>query len=375
MRPPFFIRAAVFAAVASLPGSAHAGPGSDHSHDAPAPVVGGNNPSRQPDRSVFLPKPSQRLLAIRTILAERTEVTETVSLSGRVVMDPAAGGKVQPTIAGRIEAGPAGLPSLGAKVRRGDVLAHVQPSATAFDRATQTAQAAELRSSLDLARRRLTRLEQLQGSVSAREVEAVRSEVQSLTERLAAVERGLGARETLTAPIDGVVATANVMAGQVVDAREVLFEIVDPTRVRIEALAYDPSLPARVGRGSLALKGERVLTLEFVGAARTLREGALPMHFATRVEPGLAPDLAIGQRVRIVVQTRERMTGFPLPAASLAKDPSNQDVVWVHDAAERFVPRVVRHKPLDGVTVAVVDGLSPGDRVVVDGASLINQIR
>ena len=35
---------------------------------------------------------------------------------------------------------------------------------------------------------------------------------------------------------------AHVVAGQVVDARELLFEIVDPGRLRIEALAFDPAL-------------------------------------------------------------------------------------------------------------------------------------
>ena len=38
-------------------------------------------------------------------------------------------------------------------------------------------------------------------------------------------------------PASGVIASANVVAGQVVDARELVFEIVDPSRLRVEASA------------------------------------------------------------------------------------------------------------------------------------------
>lgn len=373
-RRPLIAAASAVVLLAGL-GAVRAAPDHDHSHGAPAPAAGGNNPGRQPDGSVFLPKVSQRLLAVRTIVAERQDLPQVVSLAGRVVLDPLAGGKVQPTIAGRVEPGPDGLPTLGQTVRRGDVLGFVQPSAAAFERAAQTAQAAELRSNLDLARKRLARLEQLQGSVPQREIDALRAEVSSLTQRLAAIEGGLFGRESLVAPIAGVIATANVVAGQVVDAREVLFEIIDPARLRIEALAYDPSLPGNIAGASIGLRDGRSFPVAFAGASRALREGALPMQFVAVAGSAPLPDMAIGQPVRVVVQTRARVAGVPVPATSIVKDPGNQDIVWVHDTAERFVPRPVRHVPIDGSRVAVVDGLQPGDRVVVQGAPLVNQVR
>ena len=38
----------------------------------------------------------------------------------------------------------------------------------------------------------------------------------------------------------GIVSAANVVTGQIVDAREVMFEIVDPSRFWVEAIAHDP---------------------------------------------------------------------------------------------------------------------------------------
>jgi cobalt-zinc-cadmium efflux system membrane fusion protein len=47
----------------------------------------------------------------------------------------------------------------------------------------------------------------------------------------------------------------------------------------------------------------------------------------------------------------------------------------VHSEAERFVVRRIRHQSLDANNVAIVDGLHEGDRVVVEGAGLLSQVR
>ena len=349
---------------------ADAGPGHDHG-DAPA-APSANGPQRQPDGSVFLPKPAQRQLGVRTVVTEAAELPRTVELSAKVLMDPNAGGKVQPLNAGRIEAGPRGLPTPGQVVRKGEVLAYVVPSAAPFERANQAAQLAELRAAKALADKRIARLQELADTVPRKDIEAAESEAAGLAERIAAVGGGLATREALVAPVSGVIASAHVVAGQVVDARELLFEIVDPGRLRIEALAFDPALGADVGSATLAVGNQRV-PLVFVGAARSLREQALPLGF--RAQGAALNGLAVGQPVRVFVQTRQKVKGIPVPVASLMKSPANQTVVWVKTAPERFEPRTVTTEPLDGLNVAVTSGLKAGDRVATQGATLINQVR
>jgi hypothetical protein len=85
--------------------------------------------------------------------------------------------------------------------------------------------------------------------------------------------------------------------------------------------------------------------------------------------------LAVGQPVKVLVQTKERVKGYAVPAGAVVKTASNQDMVWVHTSAEVFVPRATRVEPLDGATVSVVVGLKAGDRVVTQGAPLVNQVR
>jgi membrane fusion protein, heavy metal efflux system len=356
--------------------AATAGPGHDHGDAAPAATS--NAPKRQPDGSVFLPKPSQRQLAVRTALTQEQALPRTVVLSGRVVMDPAAGGKVQPLAAGRIEPGPRGLPSVGQRVRRGEVLALVRSAAAPIERANQVAAGAELRAQLQAAERNAERLRQLEGSVPRKEIEAAVAEAEGLRQRLAAVGGSVDATEALRAPVDGVVAAVHAVAGQVVDARELVFEIVDPARLQVEASAFDAALAAEITSATAtATAGGAAVPLAFVGAGRVQREGALPLVFRTR--PGAAGSgavpLAVGQPVTLVAQMRSTVTGIALPAASVVKNPSNQDIVWVHTGPEQFVPRTVRWVALDGARVVVLEDLKPGERAVVQGAPLVNQVR
>lgn len=343
-----------------------------HEHGGSAPAAIANGPSRQPDGSVFLPKPSQRQLSVRTVTAEQGEIARTVELSGKVAMDPNAGGKVQATTAGRLEAGPKGLPSLGQTVRKGEVLAYVVPSSAPIERSNQAAQLAELRASQTLAQKRLARLKELSDTVPRKEIDAVESELASLAARAFAIGGGLSSREALAAPVSGVIAAAQAVSGQVVDARELIFEVIDPARLNIEAVTFDPELASNVAQASLAVGKERV-PLQFIGAGRSLREQALPLTF--RAQQAALGGLAVGQPVKVFVQTRAKVSGIAVPAASLMKSPSNQTIVWVKTAPEKFEPRVVTVEPLDGVNVAVTSGLKAGDRVTTQGATLVNQVR
>ena len=363
----------------------NAGEGHDHGDAAPA-ASNGNSPKRQADGSVFLPKPTQRQLELRTVLAEEKSLPKTVELTGRVANDPNTGGRVQPTQAGRIETGPRGLPQLGQAVRKGETLAVVRASTAAIERANQVAQTAELKANLDQARKRVARLEQLEGTVAQKDVDAARAEADSLTQRLAAVSASVSATEVLVAPVSGVIAAAHAIAGQVVNAGDVLFEIVDPARLVVEARAFDAALISNIASATASPSAGATVALRFVGAGRSLQEGAIPLQFNTVVTqsantsstPLAAPvavPLVVGQPVKVFVQTKETVLGYAVPAGAVVKNPNNQDIVWVHTGPEVFEARPVRTVALDGARVSVVNGLKAGDRVVTQGAPLVNQVR
>ena len=349
------------------------GPGGEHL-DTPNGVVNASGLARLPDGSVNVPKAAQRRMAIRTLLAPETEAAATIELPGRVLMDPNASGRVQAVHGGRIEPGPKGLPVAGQAVKRGEVLAYVRHHAEPYALGNQQAQLAELRAQRTLAEQRVQRLEGLEGTVPRKEIEAARAEAQSLAQRDRSIGASLSAREALTAPVAGVIARADVLAGQVVDTSDVLFEVIDPARLLIEATTADAALATRVGGARLAGVADATLTL--VGAPRALRDGVLPLTFRMRADKaGAALPVAIGQPVTVLVATKERVKGVVLPAQAVVRNPANEPIVWIKSGAERFIAQPVQVQALDAKTVIVTAGLGADNRVVVQGAPLIAQIR
>lgn len=334
-------------------------------------AASGSAPVRLPDGTVLVPKGSQRQLALRTVIAIFEEHAQSVELNGRVMADPNAGGPVQASQPGRIEAGPRGLPVLGQAVVRGQVLAYLHPVANSIERGNQQAQLAELTSQLGLAEKKIKRLEELEGSVPRKEIEAARAEFTSLGQRKRAIDASLNQREPLLAPAAGIVSAAAVRIGQVVEARDTLFEIVDPKRLLVEALAYDTALAAGIAGASGATRAG-ALDLAYLGGGAQLREQALPLRF--RIKPPLPP-LAVGEPVRVIAHLKQRFRAVAVPVGALVRNASGEQVVWVHTEAERFAQKRVRSQPLDAGRVAVISGLAEGERVVTSGAAALAQVR
>lgn len=357
--------------VVALAGPGAHGPNGEHLDAQDVPV--GPGLMRLPDGSVNVPKLAQRRMGVRTVLAPLTEAAATVELAGRVAMDPNAGGRVQPTHGGRIEPGPDGLPLPGQSVRQGEILAYVRHHSDPFTQAMQQAQLAELEVAGRIAADRLRRLEALEGSVAGKDIDAARAEAAGYRARVHAMRSSLDARQQLRAPITGVVASARVVIGQVVEATDVIFEIVDPNAWVVDATTADVSIAARIGPAKVL--GVPGLELELVGAGRSLRDGVLPLTFRTQRNDAKAPSLAIGQSVTVIATLTEKSRGVRLPASSIVRSAVNEPVVWIKTGAERYLPQPIQYRPLDSATVLVTNGLGPDNRVVVEGASLIAQIR
>lgn len=374
-RPPqlaVFLALTCAAALSLAAPGAH-GPGGEHL-DGPGAAAPGSSLARLPDGSVNVPKLAQRRMEIRTVLAPEREVAATVELPGRVVVDPNAGGRVQPAHGGRIEPGPQGLPVAGKAVRKGEVLAYLRHHGEPFAIANQQSHVAEVRAARQIAEQRVRRLEGLEGTVARKDIEAARTELQGLVSRERSLGQSLDAREALISPVSGVIARADAVAGQVVQSGDLLFEIVDPQRLLVEGTTADVALATRLGPARL--REVPGVVLEPAGVARSLREGVLPVTFrASTEQKNVAIPLAVGQAVTVVASLAEKAKGIVLPAASVVRGTSNEAVVWVKVGAERFVPQPVETKPLDAQTVLVTKGLAPDNRVVVQGAALIAQIR
>jgi hypothetical protein len=328
--------------------------------------------------TIFMPKPSQAVMGVATAQTAQAEtVAKSVRLIGQVIPDPNHSGLVQALLAGRIEAPEGGFPVLGSAVKKGDLLGYLIPRVEVVDQSDIRQTQGDLDRQIELAEAKLRRLEPLKdGVVPESQIIDARIELEALRKRRATINPVLADREPLIAPADGFLAQADVVAGQVVEAQSILFQIVDPAHLMIEALAFDSETAAKIERGAkdaLATTADgRTVALQYVGRALALRQQAVPLRFKV-----VSKDAAInvGEPITVTASINETLSALPVPRASVVRAANGQSIVWAHVEAERFEPRVVQSAPLDSQRVGITSGLKPGARVVVRGAELINQVR
>ena len=350
--------------------SAHEG-GHD---DAKPAVLTGDTARRLPDGQVFVPKPMQRILDIRTQV-ERTETApKTAVFLGRIIPNPNRSGLVQSIIGGRVIAPDQGLPRLGQAIAKGDLLALIEGPMASADRTTIAERAGELEQMIAVAEAKLRRLRPMaeRQVIPQSLVIETEAELEGLYRRRDVVRETRIAPEALRAPIDGVLAMSRVVVGQVVQAQDVLFQVVDPDSLWVEAYDYGDSDPATLKHATAIGPANVALELGFEGWSRTLQQQATVLRFAIVAPPA---SIRIGQPVTVTAQRRETARGIIIGRDAVVRGGSGESIVWRHIEAELFEPRAVRTEPFDATRVLIAAGIGEGERIVVRGAELINQIR
>ncbi|HEV2565304.1 MAG TPA: HlyD family efflux transporter periplasmic adaptor subunit [Microvirga sp.] len=349
--------------------------GHDHGAEAAkAALPAGDTPRRLPDGTVFVPKPSQRLLNVRTTVSKPEEAQKAVSLIGRVIADPNRSGLVQSINGGRIMAPEKGLPRIGQAVRKGDVLALVEQAVPQADRTTLSERVGEIEQEIAVAETKLKRVRQLsdRGVAPPSQVTDAETELEGLRRRREIVRQTRIEPEVLLAPIAGTIAAARVVAGQVVASQDVIFQIVDPKGLWVEALVYGEIDPAKVTGASATAVDGTPLKLAFQGFSKALQQQATVVQFAVENPPG---NLSVGSPVTVFAQNGASVRDIIMPRDAVVRGANGEAVVWRHTDPERFEARPVRTEPFDATRLVIRAGVAEGERIVIRGSELINQIR
>jgi cobalt-zinc-cadmium efflux system membrane fusion protein len=362
--------AILFAATIGLASGAGAHEG--HSHDDAPMQKLSDRAARAGDGSVFVPKPIQRIFGLRTAAAEIASHRRSIELPGRIIADPTASGFVQTAIGGRLSAPPGGFPRLGGAVRQGDVLAYATPPIQAIDVSDMRQRQGEIDQQMSIIERRLARYERLAptGAIAQVQLEETKLELEGLKDRRLALDKARREPEALIAPVNGVIAEGVPIGGQIAQPNAVVFQIVDPARLWVEALSF-ATLPQPRDAIATTANG-RTLPLAFRGSGHAERNQSIPVQF--QIE-GETKDLRAGLFVTVFFKTDEEKKGIAVSRGSVVRASNGQEIVYVHTAPEQFEARAVRVEPLDGERVLVAAGLDPGMRIVVQGAELLDHVR
>ncbi len=347
------------------------GPNGEHL-TAGGPVQG-QVTGRQADGSVQMPMAQQRALGIITQLAQPGSSAAYVLLDGIVRHHPDGRAVVQPSSDGRLDSGPNGLPVSGQRVKAGDVLAYVRYQDTAYELASQNSELIALQSSAEQVSRDIKRLEALGNLAAQQQLEQLQTELNRLTQQQKQLQQGLKSPEVLLSRMSGIVHSDNLSRGQRVKAGDTLFEIIDPSRLMVEALTSDGAVLSQLD--SASARQAPGISLQFVGHAARLKQGQIPLYFVPQAATSGAVPLLLNQPVTLHAKLKQQVEGIVLPAQAVVPNSANLPVVWIKLSAERFLPQLVQYSQLDPEHVLIRHGLGADNRVVVQGASLLNQVR
>src|SRR5262249_50202304 len=105
--------------------------------------------------------------------------------------------------------------------------------------------------------------------------------------------------EVLRAPIDGFIAISRVVSGQVVQGQDVLFQIVDPASLWVEAFDYGDADPATLNHATAVGAANQPMKLSFQGWSRALQQQATIVQFSIANPP---TSIRLGQPVTVTAE-------------------------------------------------------------------------
>lgn len=319
--------------------------------------------------AISLPPERQQAIGVRTETAELRDVTKTIRTVGRVTFDERLLHQVHPKFEGYIEK--LYVNTTGQPVRKGEALLSIySPELLATQEEYLLAYRARQRfassPNADLS----------QGAVelfqSARQRLLLWDVAPADLERLEKTGRPEKALE-LSSPVDGFVLTKTAVQGARVMPSDSLFEIASLDRVWVLADVYESEAPfVRVGQSAriqLSYLPDRSWPGRVTFIAPVLDAGTrtlkvrleIPNRDAT-LKPEMYADVVLERplgRVLTVPDSAVLATG-------------TRSLVFVASGAGRFEPRKVKVGAKIDSFDQVLEGLSPGDRVVTQANFLVD---
>lgn len=311
--------------------------------------------------SITIDPVTRQNMGLRTARVMHGPLTHTIRTYGHITYDETRQARISPKFSGWIEK--LHVDFTGQSVRKGQLLFEI------YSPELVTAQEEYLaafrvprgravnHAMLDSVHRRLEFYD-----ISKREITAL--------EKSGKVRRTL----TIRSPFKGVVTHKNAVEGGYVKAGETIYQIVDLSRVWVEAHIYEYEL-SRVKPG---LKAEMTLPYlpgeKFSGTVayiypymqRQTRDVVIRLEFANP-DGVLKPDMYAD--IHVHTQTGE---GLIIPSEAIIRS-GERNLVFVSRGKGKFTPREVRLGiTVDGGKTHILSGLAPDEEIVTSGQFLLD---
>jgi len=343
-------------------------------------------PAPHDDEGIVFTKEQQWKVDFATSEVVTRPIRTAIAATGVLRARPDGEAQITAAAAGQIQSA-GSFPRLGQSVKKGQLLAYLVPRMGGeTDLATLRAAANKAKVERDLAQQELTRMETLyrEEAVPEKRVLAARAAAALARAELSAAQQrlgqygGAGGGIPVRAPVSGTLADVRVSPGAFAQEGALLFHIADRSRLWLE-LRVPESDAARLASPSGAafkVAGKEASVeiiagkngkLVAVGGVVDATTRTVPVVF--EFTPGELA-LPIGMAVQAQVFAGGAREAVAIPASSVL-DEGGMSVVFVMTGGESFERRQVRLGAREGDWVEVLEGLTPGSRVVSRGAYLV----
>lgn len=264
----------------------------------------------------------------------------------------------------------------GDRVRRGQLLARLEDSVLKAQRDAAEAAVQEAEAALRVARQDLVRSEELsRGQIAARqtleqrEAAARQAEARLVASRARRDEAAARLAQTrVVAPTDGTVSRRTALLGAVAPAGQEMARLIREDRLELDARVPELDLAAvRAGQRVRVAHGDRTVEAQVRAVAPTVspetRLGTV--HVALPPDSGLRP----GMFARAEILSEAALTLVVPQEAVVFRD--GRPAVFVVSGDRVALRPLAAGRRRDGA-VEVLEGLAPGERVVVAGAGFLS---
>ena len=352
----------------------------------------------------------QWLIRMKLALVEEQTVARQITATGRVIPSANSQALVAPPVSGILSG--RNLPRLGQRVAQGQTIAVIQQTATSAEQAQVRAAASSLnlerarleadrrtasgevegsRVRLDLATKEAARAQRLheRKAFSERQLQAAEADLKAAkagydaavkrldaltsSPAIADARRGVGSANasfTVRAPQSGYVTKVNKSIGEQVQPGEAILEISNLDTVWVEAPIFERDLSRLGGNVSATFTTPAYPDQEFKGVVLDIGAVIDEQTRASKVIFQLANGgraLRLGMQANVRLDAGEQVTAMIIPTEAVLEH-EGKKIVYVLLSGEEFERREVTIGDEMGNKVAVLSGLSKGDRVVTQGA-------
>lgn len=324
-----------------------------------------------------------------TAPAEERELIPTLRTTGELRAMAGREARLTATAHGRVVI-ETPIPVLGMKVTAGQVLARIVPQIeNTGDRVSLAADVSTTQTELAAAQSQLARSERLWAArtIAEKQLEEARTAVALARTRYDAAKGRLGqfdagasgrtggrAMFQVRSPLAGTLVAIHASSGQTVEDGELLFTVVDLSRIWLHADVFEPDIAKVEGatRATFRVDGSdqpisiappdgRMVT---IGQLVDEKTRTVPIIFEL-TNPGQG--LRIGSFATVWIETGEPTRALAIPETAIVDD-AGRKVAYVQVEGESFERRLVALGIRSGGYAQVTSGIAKGERVVTRGA-------